>query len=120
MKTFARFCAGISVGVGIVVIVSPQSALAQRTSSEAVPDFQSPDRSNPFSGRGDGQASSVLDLIHNAVLAPSKNADEFNTQQQENLNDATARFRARQAELLRQQGQATSQPVIAPAPTIAK
>lgn len=70
-------------------------------------------RPDPFSSRGDDQAKGVMDLINRAVLGPSRSADEFNVDQQESLDSATAEFRKLQLERLRGQQQAA--PAAAPA-----
>jgi hypothetical protein len=53
----------------------------------------------------------LMDLIHRSVLGPSRSLDEFSSEQQESLDAATADFRAKQMERLRQQ----QSPAIAPA-----
>lgn len=45
----------------------------------------------------------VMDLIHNAMLGPSRSMQDYSAEQQENLNDAAAQFRAQQRQRLNSQ-----------------
>jgi hypothetical protein len=107
---------GILIGAGLLAIGGSLPAVAQVTNLKPLEEFQNPDgKADPFSSRGSGQASGVMDLIQRAILAPSKNSEEFIAEQQENLDAATAEFRARQKERLRQQPAAVpATPVVEP------
>ncbi len=64
---------------------------------------------DPFSGTGgDSRPFTPFDFIHRANLGGSVDMRQFMQQQDENLNDAAAQFRARQLELLRQDPETVS------------
>jgi hypothetical protein len=85
-------------------------AQAQVGTIQPLQDFQDPGKGDPFSNRGTGPMNGVMDLIHRSVLGPSRSLDEFASEQQESLDAATADFRAKQMERLRQQQAAPSSP----------
>lgn len=107
---------GMLIGAGCLAIGSSLPAVAQVTNLKPLEEFQNPDgQADPFSGRGSGQSRGVMDLIHRAILGPSKSSEEFISEQQESLDAAAAEFRARQRERLQQQPAAVpTTPVIAP------
>lgn len=72
--------------------------------------------SDPFSGGGDGQASTLLDMFHRANFGTIPSMPDFQRDQQERIGDEATNFRNRQLELLRQQPQAqpASPPPVAP------
>jgi hypothetical protein len=98
-----------SVGVSLSILAGASLAsfsiattvFAQTTTPQPLADFQEQDNKDPFSSRGSGQGSSMFNLIHRAIQGPSKSAEDFNSEQQENLDSAAEEFRARQMELLR-------------------
>ena len=57
---------------------------------------------DPFSGAGAGDLD-VFELIHRSNLSGGTSLGDYLLQQQTNLDDAAAQFRARQVELLEQQ-----------------
>ncbi|WP_199248921.1 hypothetical protein [[Phormidium] sp. ETS-05] len=62
-----------------------------------------------FSGTGgDSRPFTPFDFIHRANLGAGVDMRQFMLQQDENLNDAAAQFRARQLELLRQDPETVS------------
>lgn len=81
----------------------PQSSHAlPATNAQPLQDlFPTKDNTDPFSSRGDGSA--VFDLIHRANLGPSRSLEDFSSEQQKNLTDAAAQFRAKQRQILQQQ-----------------
>lgn len=102
---------GFLAAIGLVVGGS-QSALAQvapvtqpqsiAPQSIAPPQqiFQDQQNRDPFSSRGGDQAGGVMDLVHRAMQAGSISNEDFVTEQQENLDSATAAFRAAQQKRL--------------------
>jgi hypothetical protein len=81
------------------------SAIAQQSSAGSLLDTpQSGDSfgSDPFSSNGSGQVNSVFNILNRAILAPTTSGSDFLQQQQNNLGQEAADFRARQQELLRQ------------------
>ncbi len=100
-------------GISLASLLVPQVGLAD--TANPVQDLNQQNSSNdPFSRANDGNAFSVLDLIHRVNLGSQTSPEEFNTQQNQNLNDAAAAFRARQVQLLnkKQPSIAPSQPII--------
>lgn len=93
----------LSVGTvaGFFLTVSyPGAASAQTAQVNPLEDLQTQDNRDPFSSRGNGQMGGVMDLIHNAMLGPSKSMADFSAEQQENLDDAAAQFRSQQQQRL--------------------
>lgn len=116
-KAAVRAALGVVAGIGLATFGFSQASLAQvSTSAQPLQDFQNQDQpADPFSNRGNNQINGVMDMIHRAVLGPSRSPEEFNAEQQENLNSAAAEFRARQMERLRgQTPAATTTPATAP------
>ncbi|HEY9648971.1 MAG TPA: hypothetical protein V6C88_21510 [Chroococcidiopsis sp.] len=113
--------------VGVVALSVPlfaSKALAQTTptlSEEVWSNPQSGDgnATDPFSGEGANAFNGVLDLINRMQLGTSQNSFQFGQQQRNNINSEADAFRARQAELLRQQqgAQSSTEPTAPEAPT---
>ena len=108
-----RIYLGLCVSIGLTAFAS-QSVLAQTattplqgTTVNPLQDFQQQDNPDPFSERGSSQSNGIFDLIHRAVLGPSRGLDEYSTEQRDNLNTAAAEFRAKQQQLLQNPGQTT-------------
>lgn len=103
---------------GLITTGISHTALAQITTPQSIQDLQNPERSDPFSNRGGSQNNGFLDLIHRAVLGPSRSLDEFNSEQRESLDSAAAEFRAKQKERLQTQppaGPTNPTPAVVPA-----
>lgn len=115
LQSISRFTIGTAIGAGFVGLAIAQPGFAQTynanpTSVNAIEDLQnSQSSSDPFNSRSSNPTKGVLDLIHNAVLGPSRSLDEFGAEQQGNLNsEASDYLKRRQAELQRQaQGNGT-------------
>ena len=106
--------ATIAIAIGFSPLLLCQPTWADEESSEptsSAADLQEPQIQNPedpFSGPGgDLEQFNPLELIHRANLGGLRSMEEFIVEQDQNLNDAAAQFRARQLELLRQPGLAT-------------
>ncbi|MGV0024887.1 hypothetical protein [Phormidesmis priestleyi] len=108
------------MGLGMMAIAQPtfaQTAPAE-TTVDPFKDTQSSDAlSNLFNNRSDGSGAttSVLDLIQR--ITGGTNQGDFQAQQQQNLDDAAAQFRAKQQQLLRQQPIVPASTQVAPAVT---
>ena len=100
----ARLALGLLVGVALVPCLLPQVALAQTAGAvQPLEDFQNKDGGTDlFSDRSNG-ASSLFNLMHRAAFGGMRSADDFGSEQQQNLNDAAAQFRAQQLKRLKQQ-----------------
>jgi hypothetical protein len=95
---------GVLTAAGMMLSFS-YPAIAQQTGAGSLLDTpQSGDgfSSDPFSGNGSNQVNGVFNIINRAILAPTTSQSDFFQQQQENLGQEAADFRARQQELLRQ------------------
>ncbi len=110
VKPLAWVALNFVVGLGMVSLIA-QPSIAQVTSVDPFSDTQSKDGlSDIFSNRSDGSSTSVLNLIQRLSTGGTNPAD-FQAQQQQNLDDAAAQFRAQQRQRI--QGQPSS---VAPAP----
>jgi predicted PolB exonuclease-like 3'-5' exonuclease len=93
--------------MGVVVLGLPQIGVAQtsdRGNVQPIEDFRLDNERDPFTG-GDNSGFDMFELIHRANLGSSRSTSEFMLEQDENLNDEAANFRARQRELMQQQQQ---------------
>jgi hypothetical protein len=111
---------GLAVGLTLLSF-SALSAQAQTANTvQPLQDFKPNDSgSDIFNNRGGGQ-SNFMNFIQNAIQGSNaRPADEVASEQQQNLNDAAAQFRARQSELLRKPKPAPSlAPELTPTPAI--
>ena len=80
-------------GAGLVALGLVSSVSAQTTNTQpfgqplGATGFPSSEgSSDPFSSRGNGQGSGVMDLIHRAMQGQSKGAAEFKAEQDESLD----------------------------------
>lgn len=105
MKAQWTVAVSLLVGMGVVAIGLSQPASAQLSTVQPLQDFQNPDNPDPFSSRGNGQASGVMDLINRTLLGPTRSLEEFSADQQESLDSAAEQFRAEQMKRLRNPGQ---------------
>jgi hypothetical protein len=97
-----------------------QTAVAQEASSaDLFQNSQSGDgrSSDPFSGNGSGQAGSMFDLMHRAVLGTTRTQQEFLQDQRDSLSTEAENFRMRQQQRLQQSQPATAAPA-APLPEV--
>lgn len=102
--TLTKFLLATVAGISLASLLVPQAGLAQ--TANPVQDLnQQNSNSDPFSRANDGNSFGVLDLIHRVTLGNQVGADEFNAQQNQNLNDAAAAFRAKQGQLLKKNQQ---------------
>jgi hypothetical protein len=115
-----NLCVGL--GVGMVALGTALPAMAQlgpaistgTGTADALKDPLRPEN-DLFSNRGD-RTNGIFDLMHRAVLGPGKSLDEFNAEQAESLDAATAAFRTQQQQQLK--GQPAAAPAtVAPQPT---
>ncbi len=117
IKQPSRFVLGV-VGAGMLLAAALPPVVAQTTTpASPLEDLQTKDSADLFGGRGNGQGSSIMNFIQNAIIGKPRSSDEFVSDQKENFDDATAKFRAQQAERLRkQQPNPTSTVPAVPAP----
>lgn len=117
-KEASRVLVSTIVGAGLLLGVAQVPTVAQVGGRPSpLEDLQTKDGSDFFNGRSNGQAGSVMNFIQNAIIGAPRSMDEFTADQQENFNDATARFRQQQADRLRkQEPQASPNLQVAPLP----
>jgi hypothetical protein len=96
-------------GLGIA-IAAAQPGFAQNSADLLKDPNQGDSLNNLFNNRGDGSNSAIFDLIQR-ISNPTLDPAAFRQQQRENLNSAAAEFRAKQRQLLQQQGQPQVAPV---------
>ncbi|MEG4027928.1 MULTISPECIES: hypothetical protein [unclassified Microcoleus] len=109
MNTKTSKSGKLMIGIAASAIAScalfcPQASFAQASglnNAQPLQDFQTQDNTDPFSGRSSG--SGIFDLIHRSKLGGGRSMEEFNSEQQQNLNDAAAEFRNKQRLLLEKQ-----------------
>lgn len=116
----ARLALGLLVGVALLPCLLPQATLAQTAGAvQPLEDFQTKDGgSDLFSDRSGNGASGLFDLMHRAAFGGMRSADDFGAEQQQNLNDAAAQFRAQQLQRLKQPQNTPGSLPTAPATTL--
>jgi hypothetical protein len=109
-KSLTRLLLGTVVGIGVVSLLLPQLSWAQATRANPLEDFETQEnRNDPFSsGKEQDSFGGVYDLIHRAQMGNMRSWEDFSAEQNENLNDAAAQFRARQRQRI--QGQQQTSP----------
>ncbi|NJP08435.1 MAG: hypothetical protein HC866_02305 [Leptolyngbyaceae cyanobacterium RU_5_1] len=104
----AQITLGVLLAIGVLASGVVPSAHAQTGTPQPLEDLRTKDAgSDLFSGQGLGPQSGLMNLIHRAIQGGSRSPDEVTSEQKESLDEATARFRANQAERLRLQRQQT-------------
>lgn len=100
-KYTSQILLGLMVGAGALFAVVPNPAVAQVNRTDPLEDLRTKDGSDFFNGRGNGQNSSMMNFIQNAIIGTPRNIDEFVADQKENMDDVTTQFRKQQADLIR-------------------
>lgn len=98
----------LTVGTLITAVLGPASA--QVGAPKPLEDLQTKDSADFFNGRGNGQSSSMMNFIQNAIIGSPRSMDEFTSEQKDSLDAAAVQFRKQQADRLR-----NNQPVQSPA-----
>lgn len=105
---------GVLVGMGTFVSSSFRAAIAQTTAiPQPLEGFQSSDKSTGIFDNSSSGPSSMFDLIHRSMQAPSQSPEDFTDSQEDSLNSATQDFLKKQQERL--QSQPTSSTPATPA-----
>ena len=114
--SLTRLVLGTVVGIGVISSLLPQITWAQATRVNPLEDFENQENSNdPFSSGKEQDSLGVFDLIHRANLGNNRSIQDYSAEQNQNLNDAAAQFRARQRQRIQGQGQASEvNPVTTP------
>jgi hypothetical protein len=86
---------------GTLTTAGLEPAAAQVGPVKPLEDLQTKDSADFFNGRGNGQSSSMMNFIQNAIIGSPRSMDEFNSDQKDSLDAATQQFRKQQAEQLR-------------------
>ena len=79
--------------IGLVAGFSQAASAQQANVAQPQQIFNDQQNRDPFSSRGSDQSGGVMDLVHRAIQAGSLSSEDFQNQQQENLDSATAGFR---------------------------
>ena len=95
VKSPQKFIFSALASMSLFSLLIPQLAKAQSTDVNPLQDFQ-PQKGDPFSSRNDNPTGSLFYLIHRAQLGTSRSVEEFNTDENQSLNDAAAEFRKKQ------------------------
>lgn len=96
------FSLGIAVAFTLTATGKPEAAFAQ-SAYDSQPDPYPTRERDTFSGSFGDDAINPFDLLHRMNLSRERSLEEFTEDQQRSLNEASADFRRRQQELLRQQ-----------------
>jgi hypothetical protein len=96
--------------IGLSVVAVPLPSVQAQTSPRPLEDLQTKDSSDFFNGRGNGQNSSIMNFIQNAIIGTPRSSEDFAADQQGSLDDAAAKFRQQRADLLRKQQPQTQSP----------
>jgi hypothetical protein len=103
VKPMIRFAIGGFLATGALVVGASAQAQTPNTTAQPLQDFQTRDGGSDFFNGG-GSGSGFMNFMQNAIQGANKrDPNEVASEQQENVNDATAKFRAKQSELLRKQ-----------------
>lgn len=105
MKTFTSLTVSSLILSSLILL--PTTTFAQSTSGGF---GNGGDNRDPFNRASTGDTAGLMQLINQAQLSGARNTPEYAQEQQEQINSATAEFRARQQEALRAQAKKTSQP----------
>lgn len=89
------------MAVGTLITVGLAPASAQVGAPKPLEDLQTKDSADFFNGRGNGQSSSMMNFIQNAIIGSPRSMDEFTSEQKDSLDAAALQFRKQQAERLR-------------------
>ncbi|UIE39026.1 hypothetical protein [Leptodesmis sichuanensis] len=103
----------LTAGTLMATVLEPASA--QIGAPRPLEELQTKDSADFLNGRGNGQSSTMMNIIQNAIIGSPRSMDEYTAEQRDNLDAATEQFRKQQAERLRnsqpvQPAPATSQP----------
>jgi hypothetical protein len=91
----------LSLGLSIASCWLAQPSLAQSAPNPRSQGFQNNEVDN-FMGVEDGSFN-PMDIIHRASMGPQRTLGEFRQEGQQQLDNAAAKFRLQQLELLQQQ-----------------
>ena len=98
------------VGISLATLSLPQTTWAQATTdAEPLRDLNQDRNRDPFSRGDTGDAmSGLMDIMHRAQMGNIRSAGDFATEQNQSLDDAAAKFRQQQLQMM--QNQNRSQP----------
>jgi hypothetical protein len=93
----------IATGMSLVSLITPQPIYAQTAANVNPLEDLNPDRSrDPFSRANQGEGvSGIMDLMHRAQQGNIRDLNEFSAEQNQNINDAAAKFRQQQLQMMR-------------------
>lgn len=105
----------LTVSTLITALLEPASA--QVGAPKPLEDLQTKDSADFFNGRGNGQSSSMMNFIQNAIIGSPRSMDEYTSEQKNSLDAATLQFRKQQAERLQKNQPASVSPT-SPQPSL--
>jgi hypothetical protein len=107
-----------AVALGFCIGLQPNATQAQTSTVQPLEDFQTRDNRDPFSSSGgSGVTPGLYQILHKAIQNNGVSQEEFTSDNDKNLNDAAAVFRARQQNML-QQTQQPGSSSSSPAPNL--
>ncbi len=104
---FTQLVLGTVAGIGLFssLLAQPSWAIPNSNNVDPLQDLQPQQNTNPFSRSGQGDSFGMLDLIRRASQGSGRSVGDYSTDQDQNLDAATARFRARQLQQIQGQKQ---------------
>ena len=110
-KKWTRIVSSLGLGTVISLVAGwGQVSLAQRVNPNEPEPYQS-NEVDSFGGGTFGDALNPFDLIHNNNIGPGRSAEDFQSDTNKSLDDATAEFRRLQQERWNNQNQQSEAPV---------
>ena len=96
------------VGAGLAILSATSAGAQAVNNADALKDFKT-ESTDPFSNRSGDNYGGVFDLIHR-VMQGTPDAAAFESQQDQNLDDAAIAFKAMQRQRLAQPAPAQATP----------
>lgn len=103
--TLSLTCAS---GLGLMLFI-PRSTLAQSAPSQDLPQTYQTNEKGSLSGTF-GNDFNPFDLIHSARFANGRSNEEFDSDSNENINDAALEFKRQQQQLILEKVQPSNNP----------
>jgi hypothetical protein len=103
-SSLAKICFSTVAGISLATSLLPQPAWAQATTdADPLRDLNQEQNRDPFSRGDTGNAmSGLMDIMHRAQMGNIRSAGDFATEQNQSLDDAAAKFRQQQIQMMQQ------------------
>lgn len=96
---------GAVAGISLASLALPQPTWAQATTdADPLRDLNQEQNRDPFSRGDTGNAmSGLMDIMHRAQMGSIRSAGDFANDQNQSLDDAAAKFRQQQLQMMQKQ-----------------